>query len=303
MKITVRGVRSVEIEMSQPERAAEFYGKIWNLTEVAREDGSIWFRGTGAYHHILAIHPANGPAAMRRLTFDAANRDIVKALHQEGYRERLHHRSAARDRRGPAAATASASSTCEGRNLAVVCDARDHNDTADVRDRPRKIAHVNLNAAQLEKSNAFLIDVLGFRKVDHSGPLHFFHCDNTDHSSMVMGAAKTPTLNHVSFEMPDLESCMRGGGRMRDTGYPIEWGPGRHGSGNNVFCYFAGPGGIPIEYTAEVMQIDDSYEFHGPEYWKWPPGPARPMGHHAAAHRALEAHPGHGAVHAGTYRL
>ena len=75
MKITVRGVRSVDIEMNQPERAAEFYSKIWNLTEVERRDGSIWFCGTGAYHHILAIHPAKGPASMRRLTFAAANRD------------------------------------------------------------------------------------------------------------------------------------------------------------------------------------------------------------------------------------
>ena len=95
MKTTVRGVRSVDIEMSQPERAAEFYSKIWNLTEVERNDGSIWFRGTGAYHHILAIHPAQGPAAMRRLTFDAANRDIVRRAASEGRRERLHHRSAA----------------------------------------------------------------------------------------------------------------------------------------------------------------------------------------------------------------
>ena len=37
MKLTVRGVRSVDIEMSQPERAAEFYSKIWNLTEVERQ--------------------------------------------------------------------------------------------------------------------------------------------------------------------------------------------------------------------------------------------------------------------------
>ena len=22
----------------------------------------------------------------------------------------------------------------------------------------------------------------------------------------------------------------------------------------------------------DVLQIDDDYEFHGPEYWKWPPG-------------------------------
>jgi catechol 2,3-dioxygenase len=87
-----------------------------------------------------------------------------------------------------------------------------------------------------------------------------------------MGRTGKPTLNHVSFELPDLESVMRGGGRMRDAGHPIEWGPGRHGAGNNAFCYFAGPEEFPIEYTAEVLQIDDSYEFHGPEYWKWPPG-------------------------------
>ena len=94
MKTTVRGVRSVDIEMGQPERAAEFYSQIWNLKEVERKAGSIWFRGTGAYHHILAIHPAKGPAAMRRLTFDAANRDILQRAAQEGGGQRLHHRDA-----------------------------------------------------------------------------------------------------------------------------------------------------------------------------------------------------------------
>jgi catechol-2,3-dioxygenase len=58
MKTTVRGVRSVDIDMSQPERAAAFYKSVWNLTEVERCDGSIYFRGTGPFHHILAIHPA-----------------------------------------------------------------------------------------------------------------------------------------------------------------------------------------------------------------------------------------------------
>jgi catechol 2,3-dioxygenase len=128
------------------------------------------------------------------------------------------------------------------------------------------------NAGDIARTNAFLIDVLGFRLVDHSGPLHFFHCDSTDHSSMVTGQTGKPTLNHVAFEMPDLDSVMRGAGRMRDAGFPVEWGPGRHGAGDNVFCYFAGPEEFPIEYTGEVLQVDDSYQFHGPEYWKWPPG-------------------------------
>jgi len=271
MKTTVRGVRSVEIEMSEPARAAAFYSKTWNLTEVASSNGSYWFRGTGAYHHILAIHPATKGAAIRRLTFAAATKDIVQALHAKvaasGCTTGAPHALA-----GPGGGYGFGFVDVEGRNLAVVCGENENPDDADVKDRPRKIAHVNLNCAQLEKSNAFLVDVLGFRKVDHSGPLHFFHCDSTDHSSMVMGAAATPTLNHVSFELSDVDSCMRGGGRMRDAGYPIEWGPGRHGAGNNVFCYFAGPEELPIEYTADVMQIDDGYEFHGTDYWKWPPG-------------------------------
>ena len=65
---------------------------------------------------------------------------------------------------------------------------------------------------------------------------------------------------------------MRGAARMQDNGYPIEWGIGRHGAGNNVFAYFAGPDEFPLEYTAEVLQIGCDYIPHGPEYWAFPPG-------------------------------
>jgi catechol 2,3-dioxygenase len=271
MKTTVRGVRSVEIELGDPERAAEFFSRVWQLTEVERRDGSIWFRGTGAHHHILVVHPARSGSAIRRIVFDAANADIVRALHGAvagaGCASEAPHALA-----GPGGGLGFGFADPEGRNYAIVSDAADHKDSADVRDRPRKIAHVNINAGNIAGTNAFLIDVLGFKLIDHSGPLHFLHCDSTDHSAMVTGQTGKPTLNHVAFEMPDLDSVMRGGGRMRDAGFPIEWGPGRHGAGNNVFCYFAGPEEFPIEYTGEVQQVDDSYQFHGPDYWKWPPG-------------------------------
>ena len=76
---------------------------------------------------------------------------------------------------------------------------------------------------------------------------------------MVLGFTGGPTINHLAFEMPDLESVMRGAGRMRDDGRGLEWGPGRHGPGNNVFCYFLGPEDMPIELTAEMQQIDASH--------------------------------------------
>jgi catechol 2,3-dioxygenase len=71
---------------------------------------------------------------------------------------------------------------------------------------------------------------------------------------------------------------MRGMGRMKDNGYPIEWGPGRHGPGDNVFAYFCGPDEVPLEYAAEVQQIDDSYKVRGSDYWKYNPGRSEQWG-------------------------
>ena len=81
MSVTVRGVRSVDIDMSEPGRAADFFSGTWNLTEVERKQDSVWLRGTGPCHHILAIHKSKGPASLRRITFDAADRRTVDALH------------------------------------------------------------------------------------------------------------------------------------------------------------------------------------------------------------------------------
>jgi catechol 2,3-dioxygenase len=267
----VRGVRSIEIEMADPERAADFYSRVWNLREVARDGGSIYFRGTGPHHHILAIHPATHGAALRRLVFDAADKTTVDRLFDQT-RARATHCEEPHTLRSPGGGYGFGFADPHLRNLAVVCGAADHADSADVKDRPRKIAHVNLNTPDVKATAQFLIEALGFTLIDETAALWFMHCDSTDHSSMVIGPAKLPTLNHVAFEMPDLDSTMRGAGRMRDSGYPIEWGVGRHGAGDNVFAYFAGPEEFPLEYTGEVLQIDDSYTPNGPEYWKWPPG-------------------------------
>jgi catechol 2,3-dioxygenase len=87
-----------------------------------------------------------------------------------------------------------------------------------------------------------------------------------------MAESGNNALNHIAFLVPDLESVMRGGGRMKDAGYPKAWGPGRHGPGHNAFNYFVGPFNLVIEYTAEVQQIDNSYQPGEPSDWKWPEG-------------------------------
>ena len=148
---------------------------------------------------------------------------------------------------------------------------RRHADGRPVADRPLRLAHVNVNSTDVHAETAFYEKALGFRLADRSKPIAFVRC-NSDHHVVVITEAPVNGLNHVAFLMPDLESVMRGSGRMVDAGYPIAWGVGRHGPGNNVFAYFIDPTGFVIEYTAEVLQVDDSYVVRGPSEWVWPPG-------------------------------
>jgi catechol 2,3-dioxygenase len=278
----IRGVRSVDLVATNLDEAARFYETVWGLQPVENppsypppqagegRKGARYFRGTNGYHHLIALHRGAQPAVVR-IVFDAADRQSVDALHRA---------ISASGCAVTAPAKLTAAGGCygfgckdpDGRNLAFVCDCADHADTQDKTDRPRRIVHVNLNARDFDASIAFFTETLGFRVVDENAPLSFLHCANTDHASIVMAKTSLATLNHIAFEMPGFDSVMRGMGRMKDNGYPIEWGPGRHGPGDNVFAYFCGPDEVPLEYAAEVLQIDDSYTPRGSDYWKFAAG-------------------------------
>lgn len=112
---------------------------------------------------------------------------------------------------------------------------------------------------------------MGLELTDRSAAMAFLRC-NSDHHAVVLAEARVNTLNHVSFLHGDTEQMMRASGKMRDAGFPIGWGPGRHGPGDNVFLYFVDPFGIVVEHTAEVLQVDDAYRTGRPEDWVWPAG-------------------------------
>jgi catechol 2,3-dioxygenase len=260
----VRGVRSVEFSASNLDQATAFYRDVWNLQLQASDARARYFRGTGHYHHILGLHAGPNPELIR-VTFDVADRERLEALHRAVTAAKAGPVTPIADLAGPARGTGFGCKDPEGRNFAFVCGAAEHpGENPNVMDRPVKVTHVT--------TSAYFTEVLAFTMADDTDHLRFMRCGNSDHHSVVLAREPSPTLNHIAFEMPDLDSVMRGAGRMKDHGYPIEWGPGRHGAGNNVFAYFAGPDELPLEYTAEVEQVDDSYVVRGPDYWRFPPG-------------------------------
>jgi catechol 2,3-dioxygenase len=269
-KASVSALRSVEIAMTDPAAAVKFFTDVWHLTPVAEIKGVHYLRGTGPFHHILTVHEAPHTALVR-MVFDAADPATVDALYAQVKAHGLTTIDPPRALKQPHGEYGFGYKDPEDRNIAVVCGVKDHADTADRADYPRKLSHINLNNSDPEATFAAFRDGLGFRVTDTTRKMRFLSCGH-DHHSVVLGFGGGTTLNHIAFEMPDLDSIMRGAGRMRDDGRPIEWGPGRHGPGDNVFCYFLGPENAPIEYTGEMQQIDAGYRAGQPDDWKWPPG-------------------------------
>ena len=167
----VRGIRSVEIEMCDPDRAAEFYAKVWHLTEIDSVGGAHYLRATGAYHHVLAIHRAAGKPFLRRIVFDVADRSAVDRLHRSvsaaSVPSELPH---AIDRPGGGYGFGFADP--EGRNLAAVCDVADHRDHRRCpADRPRKICPCQSQQRRPPGDDAGSSDVLGFALIDETAAL------------------------------------------------------------------------------------------------------------------------------------
>ncbi|MDE1184745.1 VOC family protein [Paraburkholderia sp.] len=266
----VTGLRGIEIGVPDLESAERFYIGTWHLASVARTADAVYLRGTGAAHHVLTLVRSER-ADVRAVEFNVgseADLQRIAASVREHGGEVL---AAPRASDAPGGGVQLDVLDPQGRTLRFIAGDARHADTAEVRDRPVKITHVVLNSVDVAVAQRFFEDALGFKLSDRTRIMAFMRC-SSDHHCIALADAQENSLNHIAFVMPDLDSVMRGGGRMNDAGYPIEWGVGRHGPGNNAFAYFLGPFDFVIEYTAEVQQVDDTYRTGGPDDWKWPPG-------------------------------
>jgi catechol 2,3-dioxygenase len=266
-------LRSIAIGVTDLAAAEQFYVSTWHLAAVARDADTVYLRGSGADHHLVALHRSATPD-VRHVTFIVAQRGDLAQIAANA----LAHGGAVladvHDNQDPSGGVAIEIADPQGRRLRFVHGAATHAPQAgddSCRDAPSRITHVVFNSADVTLAQTFYERALGFRLSDRTRIMAFMRCCS-DHHSIALADASANTLNHIAFVMPDLDAVMRGAGRMKDAGYPIEWGVGRHGPGDNVFAYFVGPDDFVIEYTAEVLQVDDSYQARMPQDWAWPPG-------------------------------
>ncbi|MEU6308674.1 VOC family protein [Streptomyces chartreusis] len=285
----LRALRSVELLTPEFTQATDFYEEVWGLEVVEAEAGTSWLRGTGAEHHALQLTRADR-IGLGRLAFavatpaeidEAARRLQARGITPVtgpgpldqvggGYGLRFHDL----DGRLVELSADTWAVTARGRDAAV----------------PVGVTHAVLNTPDIDASVAFYRDVLGMRVSDWSEhQMAFLRC-NADHHCIAFNQAPWVSLNHVAYEMTSVDHFMRGLGRLRHHGVTPEWGPGRHGPGNNTFSYFTDPTGLVCEYTSEVAQVVEGAWIC--KVWRRTPelsdvwGTAGPPSQHIRAHMA-----------------
>jgi catechol 2,3-dioxygenase len=258
----INWVRSIEFDVTDLAASVAFYEDVWGLTVVDRSGDAVYLRGTGPEHHLLVLR-GGAAAQARRLNFGVDTRDAIDALHAA-----LGAAATSRpaELAEPGGGYGFSFVDPERREYRAIAGIDEHTPlTRD--DVPAKISHALFQSTDPAAATAFFCGAPGFRLRDHAGRNYFLGC-NADHHCFGFGQSDRSEISHVAFELPSIDGLMRGAGRLRGKGMTIEWGPGRHGPGNNVFTYFFDPDGFVIEYTCEMEQVDDAvYVARTPEFW------------------------------------
>jgi catechol 2,3-dioxygenase-like lactoylglutathione lyase family enzyme len=259
-------LRSIELALPKAAGAAAFLTDIWGMAPAGVVGQTHYLRGSGSFPYLVALEES-ADDYVRSTTFTCAP-------------ERLEQLKASVAAAGLPAAPVTSNDPGGGHGIVVELAEgelfrflTDAQEVAPIEgaDLPVKLTHVVFNSADAEATGHLVEDALGFRVSDRTRGMVFVRCNDSHHST-AFARAGFASLNHIAFEMADMDAVMRGIGRLRDQHMVPAWGPGRHGPGANVFAYFIAPFGPVIEFSTAVGKVPDDYQAGAPEDWTWPEG-------------------------------
>jgi len=137
--------------------------------------------------------------------------------------------------------------------------------------RAERCEHVSLDVRRLAPMARFLRDGLGFQFSDQIGTSGmWFRCEEIHHG---VALVRTPKIGlaHYAFAVSSFEDFKRIGDYIKGLGKKFEYGPGRHGPGNNLFVYFVDPAGAMVECCSEMARVGPGHAYQ-PGKWKLRPG-------------------------------
>jgi len=287
----IRRLVGLQIETPAFKESIDFYTRGFGLTlSTHANDKLAIFAGARGAAGVLEIRKSHR-AGLIGLTFAVATADDLRRSRDELKSSGLTIRE---DHSVDSAAGFFAIDDTDGRRLTFVVDEGQPDGKPTEDGRPLYISHVVLNSPQPDRLTSLFVDTLGFKVADRyeKNLLTFLRCAQPQHHCIGVSPGDAASLNHFSLDVGSIDALMRSIGRMQKSGLKPAWGPGRHGPGGNVLCYFEDPTGFVAEFTCDVIQITDEHAWV-PKEWPRVPDTANVWGTGGPSPRAVELMSGH----------
>ncbi len=145
----------------------------------------------------------------------------------------------------------------------------------------RKLGHVVLNVRDLEASERFYTEILGFEVTDRypesmaPGGMVFLRCGTDHHTVALVGGAQhreDTHLHHFAFEVATPDEVFRARELLRQRGVPIVF-EGRRRAGCQIAIEFLDPDGNNLEIYWGLDQVGTDGRVRPASEWR----PARTL--------------------------
>jgi len=264
------------IAFAVPDVAASetFYARVLGMHRHARLDGGAVRLGWGSGHHVIDLLPAgDAPAGIRHYGFEVRDPGGLSAI-----RERLTAAAIGYEPLDPsyideAVGDVDGIAVPDPDGLTVHFHAevrRSGENSADSGRRPIKFQHTTIGTDDVEKYIRFYTDVIGFRISDQlaDGRFSWLRSDRDHHTLAVVNVGSAGVLDHYSYDLSEWGDFKTWCDRLTELDVEVQWGPGRHGPGNNLFVFFNDPAGTHIELSAEMEKFWDDSVTYTPRRWQ-----------------------------------
>jgi catechol 2,3-dioxygenase-like lactoylglutathione lyase family enzyme len=263
----VTGLRGVMLETPELDSCAQFYADVWGIEPVGATQGQTrHFRARGPEAWVLGL-TAGAQRGLMALRLAAASAQDLDAIYTRLVQAGVRVLSAPGPLDGPGHYHGFLCKDPDGRTVEISVSDATSQPTALAAPAPIRASHVVLNSPQARAVATFYVQHFGFEISDwyEKDAIIFLRC-NDDHHCLGIGQGSNAALNHIAFLVDDGDAVQAASRQVQRLGCEAVWGPGRHGPGGNVFCYFKDPVGYVVEYTAELIQIADGAPWQAQEW-------------------------------------
>jgi len=266
----------IELLTPRPAESVEFFTDVFGLERASEEGNSAFLRCWGDYfHHSLQITEAERPA-LGHIGWRSAGPDQLQIAVErleasglgEGWREPVQGHGAAYRYKGPS-----------GHQHEIFWDVDRYEAPPELRSTfptrpqrisnrsaaPRQLDHVTVASADPLGDSHWYRDTLGYRHTEYTvvadaPDVCFFSMVSTNEKSHDLGLSLDNSdvagrLHHFAFWVDSVEDVLRVADVLLESGHAIEYGPGRHGHGEQTYLYFREPGGIRVEVNSGGYRI------------------------------------------------